>query len=61
MPQVNRRSSLGHWYAPVLALNIPATRRSLTAVRSLRDAKVVPTQGMASSAGGVKIPAFGQE
>ena len=46
---------------PSLPLNIPATRRSLTAAHSLRDAKVVPTQGMASSAGRVKIPAFGQE
>ena len=46
---------------PSLPLNVPVTRQSLTAARSLSDAKTVPTQGMASSAGRMKIPACGQE
>ena len=57
MPQINRKSSLGHWYAPVFAQTFPVTRRRFMVAHFLSVAKAVPIQGMASSVGRVKIPA----
>ena len=58
---INRKSSLGHWYAPVFAPDFPRDPPEIHGCTLLSVAKAVPIQGMASSVGRVKIPACGPE